>query len=267
MGNAKRFTLELAAQPQPEGWYLILDSSPIPGYDVVIEPTGLDFSEFEEHGSPALWSHDRSIPPFGKWESKVEAGKWVGRPVFDEDPNDHFAARVRRLFEAGRLRLSAGLDILEDGTTTVDDRQYRHVTRAVPTEVSFCLYGAHPRAGTKMSRAEMSLALSRAAVDGVITDEDALSLVPNDDKDHEVEALRTDLAAVRETLGRLQADFEASRKPDGPLQIPLGEIPAPEGVTREQVKGLLAEEIKATLGAEIGKVVRAAVRKHLGRID
>jgi hypothetical protein len=283
---AKRLKLELAPVAQEDGWYLLIDPTPIPGHECVVEPLGMDFASFEAHGRPGIWSHDRyNLPnalPLCQWDYRVENNAVAVRPNFDAPEDNPYSGPVKKLFEAGRLRLSAGLNVNEEGMITQGDRQYRHCTKTELEEVSFCLYGAHPQAGTPMSaRDGVRLCLSPAVDDGTITAAEADSITgivqdadpaTPDPTNTEGETLRTELELVREENARLKIELTAARKPDAPsTAIDLSSIPAPEKtITREQAEAMFAQALQRVMvgfNATACAAVRATVRREFGRID
>lgn len=227
---------DLPARPQGDGWYLILDPTPITKYGCVIEPAGCELADFMGHGAPGLWNHDRDRLPVSTWEIKIEGNRMLGRPTFDSPEMNPLAPAIGKYFAAGRLRLSAALDVIESGVTTINDDKLEHVTKSMLKEVTFCLYGAHPTAGLPVAAGPaMSLMLAEDVKAGTITEADA--------------------AALAKELEKPPASLASGPAPDG-----KSSVSATVNVDAASLEALTAllNQFRDTINTEI-----AAVRKEL----
>ena len=114
--------------------------------------SGIDVEQFKRN-PVLLWMHRRAFDgesmPIGKIENlRVEEGKLIGRPVFDQ--NDEFARKIESKWESGFLRMaSAALEPIEvnpDPALALEGQTRATVTRCKLIEVSIVDIGGNDEA-------------------------------------------------------------------------------------------------------------------------
>jgi hypothetical protein len=259
-GKKYKFDARSLAEGGTRDKVLILDGHDIEKYRCRFDIEGVDLTEFERTGGQGFFGHDTSQPPICDWKLWKEHGALWGVPTFHGDLNPA-AAVIEKLWNADKINaVSIGIDVIE----TVDNREdeYTTISKSAPYEVSIVNFGAHPHAGK-------NLTLSAAVADGVITEGEA-DLVADAEADiTEGTPERTELETLREENARLLVELEAARKPDAPPAIDLQKINLPEKTnpTGAQVREQLVAQVREQLSRQLVPLVRAAVRKHLGRVD
>ena len=128
---------------------VIISTETVNCYGTRVLTSGIDVSQYKRN-PVLLWMHRRAFEgdsmPIGKVENlRVEDGKLIGTPVFDQD--DDFSKRIESKWENGYLRMaSAGLEPLETSSdpSLVSDGQTREtITRSKLIEVSIVDIGGN----------------------------------------------------------------------------------------------------------------------------
>lgn len=131
---------------------VIISTETVNCYGTRVLTSGIDVSQYERN-PVLLWMHRRAFEgdsmPIGKVENlRVEGGKLIGTPVFDQ--TDDFAKRIENKWENGYLRMaSAGLEPLETSSdpSLVSDGQTREtIIRSKLIEVSIVDIGGNDEA-------------------------------------------------------------------------------------------------------------------------
>lgn len=109
----------------------VMSDQNINEYGFAVLSEGIDLAGFSENPI-MLWMHNRAssgkkddVLPLGYWEDiKLEDGKVIGTPVFDDD--DEFAMSIYKKVENGTIRMaSAGLKPVKMEMLKADDYQLR----------------------------------------------------------------------------------------------------------------------------------------------
>ena len=116
----------------------------------VVEPDGIDFSEWEAAGAPVLFAHDNGRPPIGscldpatkKLAVWKEGDEWVCKVFFDM--GDPFAAMIAKKVKAGILR-GLSVSFLPKDAEPLRDTGH-HFRQVTLTELSVVSVPANERA-------------------------------------------------------------------------------------------------------------------------
>lgn len=131
---------------------VIISTGAVNCYGTRVLTEGIDRSQYERN-PVLLWMHRRAFDgnamPIGRVENlKVEDGKLIGTPVFDQ--NDDFAKRIESKWESGFLRMaSAALEPIEtsaDDALVLPGQTRETVTRSKLVEVSIVDIGGNDEA-------------------------------------------------------------------------------------------------------------------------
>ena len=121
-------------------------------YGTRVLTSGIDLEQFKRN-PVLLWMHRRAFDgesmPIGKIDNlRVEEGKLIGTPVFDQ--NDEFARKIESKWESGFLRMaSAALEPIEvnpDPALALEGQTRATVTRCKLIEVSIVDIGGNDEA-------------------------------------------------------------------------------------------------------------------------
>ena len=145
---------------------VIISTEAVNSYGTRVLTGGIDLEQYRRN-PVLLWMHRRAWEgesmPIGKIENlRVEDGKLIGRPVFDQ--TDEFAKRIERKWEQGYLRMaSAALEPLEvdaDPGLALAGQTRATVTRSKLIEVSIVDIGGNDEALQLVSRDGRGLILA-----------------------------------------------------------------------------------------------------------
>jgi len=128
---------------------VIISTEAVNSYGTRVLTSGIDLEQFKRN-PVLLWMHRRAFDgqsmPIGKIDNlRVEEGKLIGTPVFDQ--NDDFARKIESKWESGFLRMaSAGLEPQEtspDPALVLPGQTRETVTRCKLVEVSIVDIGSN----------------------------------------------------------------------------------------------------------------------------
>ena len=131
---------------------VIISTEAVNSYGTRVLTSGIDLEQFKRN-PVLLWMHRRAFDgesmPIGKIENlRVEEGKLIGTPVFDQ--NDEFARKIESKWESGFLRMaSAALEPIEvnpDPALALEGQTRATVTRCKLIEVSIVDIGGNDEA-------------------------------------------------------------------------------------------------------------------------
>lgn len=131
---------------------VIISTEAVNSYGTRVLTSGIDLEQFKRN-PVLLWMHRRAWDgqsmPIGKIDNlRVEEGKLIGTPVFDQ--NDEFARKIESKWESGFLRMaSAALEPTEvnpDPALALKGQTRATVTRSKLVEVSIVDIGSNDEA-------------------------------------------------------------------------------------------------------------------------
>ena len=131
---------------------VIISTEAVNRYGTRVLTSGIDLEQFKRN-PVLLWMHRRAFDgesmPIGKIDNlRVEEGKLIGTPVFDQ--NDEFARKIESKWESGFLRMaSAALEPIEvnpDPALALEGQTRATVTRCKLIEVSIVDIGGNDEA-------------------------------------------------------------------------------------------------------------------------
>lgn len=131
---------------------VIISTEAVNSYGTRVLTSGIDLEQFKRN-PVLLWMHRRAFDgqsmPIGKIDNlRVEEGKLIGTPVFDQ--NDDFARKIESKWESGFLRMaSAALEPTEvnpDPALALEGQTRATVTRCKLIEVSIVDIGGNDEA-------------------------------------------------------------------------------------------------------------------------
>ena len=131
---------------------VIISTEAVNSYGTRVLTSGIDLEQFKRN-PVLLWMHRRAFDgesmPIGKIDNlRVEEGKLIGTPVFDQ--NDEFARKIESKWESGFLRMaSAALEPIEvnpDPALALEGQTRATVTRCKLIEVSIVDIGGNDEA-------------------------------------------------------------------------------------------------------------------------
>ncbi|MDE5688563.1 MAG: phage protease [Paramuribaculum sp.] len=131
---------------------VIISTEAVNSYGTRVLTSGIDLEQFKRN-PVLLWMHRRALDgesmPIGKIDNlRVEEGKLIGTPVFDQ--NDEFARKIESKWESGFLRMaSAALEPIEvnpDPALALEGQTRATVTRCKLIEVSIVDIGGNDEA-------------------------------------------------------------------------------------------------------------------------
>lgn len=131
---------------------VIISTEAVNSYGTRVLTFGIDLEQFKRN-PVLLWMHRRAFDgesmPIGKIDNlRVEEGKLIGTPVFDQ--NDEFARKIESKWESGFLRMaSAALEPIEvnpDPALALEGQTRATVTRCKLIEVSIVDIGGNDEA-------------------------------------------------------------------------------------------------------------------------
>ena len=131
---------------------VVISTEAVNSYGTRVLTSGIDLEQFKRN-PVLLWMHRRAFDgesmPIGRIENlKVEEGKLIGTPVFDQ--NDEFARKIESKWESGFLRMaSAALEPIEvnpDPALALEGQTRATVTRCKLIEVSIVDIGGNDEA-------------------------------------------------------------------------------------------------------------------------
>ena len=131
---------------------VIISTEAVNSYGARVLTSGIDLEQFKRN-PVLLWMHRRALDgesmPIGKIDNlRVEEGKLIGTPVFDQ--NDEFARKIESKWESGFLRMaSAALEPIEvnpDPSLALEGQTRATVTRCKLIEVSIVDIGGNDEA-------------------------------------------------------------------------------------------------------------------------
>ena len=131
---------------------VVISTEAVNSYGTRVLTSGIDLEQFKRN-PVLLWMHRRAFDgesmPIGRIENlRVEEGKLIGTPVFDQ--NDEFARKIESKWESGFLRMaSAALEPIEvnpDPALALEGQTRATVTRCKLIEVSIVDIGGNDEA-------------------------------------------------------------------------------------------------------------------------